>query len=305
MTSKDNANDQELLERYRRASDTQAAAPSDTVRAAILAEGRRVAERRATEMPRQAIDVTRPAANDSRWKITAFGTAGAALVAVLLFAPRMWESGPAAPATVSGAPSAPGPQEQVSDTKAIAPTAESLVPQAPPSGKSLPRATVVQPRQEVQMLPEGRQTDASAQSAAPAENPDSTNLAPAPPRAAAGEAARAAPRAARATSLSAERAAHAEIVPAPAALLSAAASGDTMQTTALLDQGAALDVRDELGRTPLMRAILQGRLEVVRVLLARGADPNVADNAGRTPLQQAKRENLGEIAGLLARAGAY
>jgi len=67
------------------------------VRAAILAESRRVAELRAQEAREQRIDASRPAANDSRWKITAFGTAGAALVAALLFAPRLWESAPPAP----------------------------------------------------------------------------------------------------------------------------------------------------------------------------------------------------------------
>jgi len=41
----------------------------------------------------------------------------------------------------------------------------------------------------------------------------------------------------------------------PAALLSAAASGDTTQTAALLNQGAALEARDDAGRTPLMLAV--------------------------------------------------
>ena len=84
MTSKDSAQDKELLERYRRASGTEAAAPSEAVRAAILAESRRVAELRAQEAREQRIDASRPAANDSRWKITAFGTAGAALIRLRL-----------------------------------------------------------------------------------------------------------------------------------------------------------------------------------------------------------------------------
>jgi hypothetical protein len=76
------------------------------------------------------------------------------------------------------------------------------------------------------------------------------------------------------------------------------------QTTALLDQGAAIDARDELGRTPLMLAVMQDRPAVVRLLLARGADPNAADNAGHTPLQKAKQEKLRDVAALLERAGA-
>jgi len=68
MTSKDNAQDEELLARYRRASDTDAAAPSESVRSAILAESRRVAEQLAKKQ--HPFDVSRPAANDARWKIT-------------------------------------------------------------------------------------------------------------------------------------------------------------------------------------------------------------------------------------------
>jgi ankyrin repeat protein len=66
-----------------------------------------------------------------------------------------------------------------------------------------------------------------------------------------------------------------------------------------LDQGAVIDARDEAGRTPLMLAVTQGQIEVVRLLLARGADPNAADNAGHTPLQQARQQNSREIAALL------
>ena len=96
MTSNDNQ-DKELLERYRRAGDAQTAAPSEAVRAAILAEGRRAAEQYAKDVGGRPFDASVPAANDSRWKLTAFGTAGAALVAALLFAPRLWEHAPPPP----------------------------------------------------------------------------------------------------------------------------------------------------------------------------------------------------------------
>jgi Ankyrin repeats (many copies) len=270
MTPEDNAQDQELLERYKRASDTLDAAPSDVVRAAILAEGRRAAEQRATETPRQTFDVSRPAANDSRWRITAFGTAGAALVAALFFAPRLWESGPVAPATSSGAPAAAAPREQSSDEKSIAPKAESPAPHA---DKTSPSSTVLQPRRDVPLPPQHRQTEEIAQSAAPAEKADTANFAPAAPPPAAG----AAPR---------------------------AAASDATRATSMNAQGAALDARDELGRTPLMLAVMQNRLDVARLLLDRGADPNVADNSGHTPLQQAKRAHMDEMAAMLEQAGA-
>jgi hypothetical protein len=109
-----------------------------------------------------------------------------------------------------------------------------------------------------------------------------------------------------ASSLNADRAARARNAPAltPTTLQSAAALGNVTQAVALLDQGVAVDARDELGRTPLMLAVMQDRLEVVRLLLTRGADPNAADNTGRTPLQRAKQENFRDVAALLERSGA-
>jgi hypothetical protein len=307
MTPKDNAQDQELLERYKRASDTQAAAPSDAVRAAILAEARRVAEQRAAEVPPQAFEVSRPAANDSRWKITAFGTAGAALVAALLFAPRLWESAPPAASVSNTTITASADKAATSEAGAAQrPKLESL-PASPNSSETLqeegaPKATELKPRMDLPAPPRRQRAETTAQSA-PAGKTYPQNFAPtAPPPAVPTPGARAAGP--HVSSLNAQRAALAESAPVPTTLLSAAASGDTAQTTALLDQGAARDARDELGRTPLMLAVMQRRVEVVRLLLDHGADPNVADNTGRTPLQQARQQDLREIAAMLERAGA-
>jgi hypothetical protein len=286
MTSKQSTRDQdkELLERYRRASDTDTAAPSEAVRAAILAEGRRAAEQRATEVRGQPFDASRPAANDSRWKITAFGTAGAALVAALLFAPRLWESAPPAPPASSAAPVSPHSSEPLQEVVIAPPAPES----SNAAGGASPKlsAPAAQARPMDLPSPLERRRAAAAPPIAPA-----SSIAP------------------LASSLNAARVARASdarasSTPHPTALQSAAEAGDTAQTTALLDNGAALDARDELGRTPLMLAVMQSRLDVVRLLLGRGADPNIADGAGRTPLQRAKQENLREIAALLERAGA-
>jgi len=308
MTSKESAQDKELLERYRRASDTEAAAPSEAVRAAILAEGRRVAEQRAKETRGQPFDAFRPAANDSRWKITAFGTAGAALVAVLLFAPRLWESA-SPPARSAG-----GAIVAESADKAAAPSEAGAA--QPPKLDSLRTSPSAEPLQEIVVTQAKRENSKAARAAPERQRAEEKtyvqNHAPAAPLAdAAAPAAPAATPAApapeiapRVTSLNAARVADSKNTLQPTALLSAAASGDTVQTTALLNQGAALEARDEAGRTPLMLAVMQRKPEVVRLLLDRGADPNVADRAGRTPLQQAKQENLREIAALLERAGA-
>jgi hypothetical protein len=355
MTPKESAQDKELLERYRRASSTETATPSEAVRAAILAEGRRVAELRAKEAPGQKFDASRPAANDSRWKLSAFGTAGAALVAALLFAPRLWEGRPPAPvasnttvaaatdqAASSNSGAAPSPKaeslpaspnsseplQEVIVTQAMRKSAMAAdaapskfsAPAAPPAQAptvdqlAAPKSTALQPRSDLPASAERPRVEALARSAAPAEKIYPQNyVQAAPPNDMKGASqaappaavnAPAAPTAPLTSSLSAARVAGSRNTLQPAALLSAAASGDTAQATALLDQGAALETRDELGRTPLMLAVMQRKSDVVRLLLDRGADPNGADSAGRTPLQQAKQENLREVAALLERAGA-
>jgi hypothetical protein len=281
MTSKEGGQDQdnELLDRYRRASDTEAVAPSDAVRAAILAEGRRVAEQLADKTAQPVFDSSRPAANDSRWKIPAFGTLGAALLAALLIAPRYWQT---------------LPQSKVATAQLSAPTTNSIVPSQAPSSK----ATAVPPKDELL---------ANAPAAAPVPQNITAPQAPAlgnaaPPVRAPLADARSADSAG---TMSADRLAGTRSAPLPARLRSAAEAGDLAQANALLDQGAAVDARDAQGRTPLQLAIAQGRLEVVRLLLQRGADPNIADNSGKTPLQQATNQNLKDIAALLRNAGAH
>jgi hypothetical protein len=303
VSSKDNPQDEELLARYRRASDADAAAPSESVRSAILAESRRVAEELAKQAPQRPFDVSRPAANDARWKITAFGTVGAALLAALLIAPRFWESQhaaevssvpAAAPAT---APAAPAPKlESVAPASRRESLQEIVVTQAE---RKASKASAEESRQYLPQV--------ATSPVPPSEPPIATSSAPlaasAPPAAAPANSARAAQGGA--PSMSADRAARPRSVPTPARLQSAAGLGDLTQAALLLDQGVAVDARDEAGRTPLMLAVARGRLEVVRLLLARGADPNAADNSGRTPLQQARAGNLRDVAALLERAGAH
>jgi hypothetical protein len=314
MTPNDDTKDEELLARYRRAG-ADAAGPSDAVRAAILAESRRVAAELAKQASQPPFDASRPAANDSRWKITAFGTAGAAVLAALLFAPRYWEHAP--PAQVSTV--SPAAAETQGRAKTESPKLAEVKPSAPPSDTEPAR----QSPSESNSLQEVVVTQAQRKSSKTA-GPPSPNFAPlaaAPPP---NEAQSYAPGSPTGSSLAAApaarpgpsdlfardavvggfsrreaRAERADSASAPASLQSAAAQGDVAQATSLLDQGAVIDARDEAGRTPLLLAVTQNRLEIVRLLLARGADPNAADNAGHTPLQQARQQNLREIAALL------
>ena len=70
--------DRELVQRYRDASNTGPSAPSDTVRAAILAESRRVA----------ALNAEAAASRTRRWPYALFGTLSAAALAAFLIVPR-------------------------------------------------------------------------------------------------------------------------------------------------------------------------------------------------------------------------
>ena len=282
MTPNDDTRDEELLTRYRQAA-ADSAGPSDAVRDAILAESRRVAEELAQRAPRQIIDAARPAANDARWKITAFGTIGAALLAGLLFAPRFWENPPRA--EKSTAPVSAPEAHAETEEKAEPPRLAEAKPSAPSSYTAPARSKTAGAR--------SLNLAAPAPAPAPAAPPSvAQNYAPVPRSAA--------PPAA----MNEDRAARADLAPEPANLQTAVAQGDAARAAALLDQGALIDARDEAGRTPLMLAVTENRVEIVRLLLARGADPNAADDAGHTPLQQATKRNLQEVAALLQRAGA-
>lgn len=67
---------------------------------------------------------------------------------------------------------------------------------------------------------------------------------------------------------------------------------------------AAMNTRGSLGHTPLHIAVLEHRLNLLRLLLTAGADVDTEDHLGHTPLVSAARdETLGAVA-LLVAAGA-
>jgi hypothetical protein len=285
MSSSDpNSTDAELLERYRRASEAEPIAPTQAVRAAIMAEARRIAAGQAAATPHQYFDTSQPAANQPRWKIAAVGTCGAALLAALLIAPHYWNK-PAPPALASAnapaslaAPAPPGRAE--TGSAAQSKPVPQFVPSAGPSAK---------------------QAAASAERLAQTDNfaPHPSNGMSARSQASRSDAARAAaPQALgnRVPLQGAERSAN--------PLLSAVAARDKDRIESLLDQGADVDQRDVAGRSALMLATLRGQVEIVQLLLSRGADPNAADTAGRTPVQQARVAHRSEIVSLLEAAGA-
>jgi ankyrin repeat protein len=74
---------------------------------------------------------------------------------------------------------------------------------------------------------------------------------------------------------------------------------------ALLDAGAAIDVRDWLGVTPLHEASSENRIDVVRVLLEHGATLEIpAEKSGTTPLAVASAIGYKDVVELLIAKGA-
>ena len=298
MTSESDPIDAQLLKRYRQASDADPVAPSDAARAAILAEARRVAE----QPTAPAFDTSQPAANQSRFRLAAFGTLGAVLLTALIAVPQLWERPPTRTATERPSLAANAPAAApTAEALASAPPAPSLAPSASASRQAALQeqlAEVVVAQKSAERAQAAKENRMSAALQRRKSEPD--NYTPSPPLAA-GHADRLSSFADR---TAAPSAAASSAQSAPAASLDAHVAAADTAGIAKIDR-AALDTRDTLGRTPLMLATLAGQVETVRSLLGRGANPNIADNDGKTPLQVAKAGNFEEITQLLEVAGAH
>jgi ankyrin repeat protein len=66
-------------------------------------------------------------------------------------------------------------------------------------------------------------------------------------------------------------------------LLTAAERGDATAAALAIRSGADLETRDQRGRTPLLLAVTQDRLDVARLLIYLGADPDALDDQHDTP----------------------
>jgi len=83
-----------------------------------------------------------------------------------------------------------------------------------------------------------------------------------------------------------------------------AAMGDMAGINAFLEQGFAVDAKDEMGNTPLFWAACMGQAEVVKLLIAQGADVNLKVHGQRTALHRAAQLEDGGIVRLLIAQGA-
>jgi uncharacterized protein len=87
-------------------------------------------------------------------------------------------------------------------------------------------------------------------------------------------------------------------------LLLAAERGETQHVLNLLQHGAAINVQDEQGRTPVMRATYAHQTETVDALIRAGADIDIRDNNLDNPLNYASAEGLLDIVRLALEAHA-
>ncbi|MGH6934184.1 MAG: ankyrin repeat domain-containing protein [Dongiaceae bacterium] len=83
-------------------------------------------------------------------------------------------------------------------------------------------------------------------------------------------------------------------------LIAAAGAGDTARVEALLGQGAAIDARDERGRTAVMAATHGNHVAVVTALVRAGADVDIRDDRLDNPFLYAGAEGLLEILRVVA-----
>lgn len=74
--------------------------------------------------------------------------------------------------------------------------------------------------------------------------------------------------------------------------------------TYLLSNGALTDAQRSDGSTPLHLAAYRGTNEYIQLLLHHTINPNIKDNYGRTPLHQACQANKANLVKLLLEAGA-
>jgi ankyrin repeat protein len=87
-------------------------------------------------------------------------------------------------------------------------------------------------------------------------------------------------------------------------LISSARGGDVKEVERLIRSGVDLDSGDNRGRTALMWASYENRVEVVKLLIEAGADLDIRDNVGFTTLIWASFYNRIEVVKLLISAGA-
>ncbi|MBR0137279.1 MAG: ankyrin repeat domain-containing protein, partial [Erysipelotrichaceae bacterium] len=81
--------------------------------------------------------------------------------------------------------------------------------------------------------------------------------------------------------------------------LDASTVGDINKITACLKEGVDVNVRNDEGRTALMRCTRRGRIQVTQLLLDAGADVNAADEDNKTALMGAAKKGYVDVCQML------
>jgi len=310
----------ELNLRYREACEQDDRRPSDSVREAVHAHARMVIASRLShggQAEEQA--EARPAANQSRWKMSLLASvalAGLTGLLVLQFdrgtqeekelglghAPQ--QTLPLVLPTVSGLPQPTAKATPAQDATATAAAATTVAPPViatiqPKALKVAPVAAAPSPAladaPPIVRAQESADASASKSTSAPftQNSAKSTVQTPAPAPVAKQELARSAAGQAQRARLDSGLA-----EPALTSLHDMARTGQVAGMDRLLAEGAAVNAPDAAGKTPLMLAVINGHIVAVRQLLAAGANTALTDREGLTALQYARRLSRDDIARL-------
>ena len=307
----------ELLLRYRQASDADPRRPASQVGEAVRAHAQSVLAARQTVSAVPAA----PAANQPRWKLSLLASVALASLTSLLV--LQFDRGPADErerVLVDAAPPAKAATDAIDATDAhqqekAAPAAPAMpVPARPELAQATPKAAAAKrtenhaPTQskDERVAFENIQPPAQSSPAQDMDTPAASLHAtptPVPPNALGrSQAAAEMRRADEVAPSAAPRASATPTLPLDSALQEAARKGRTSLLNDLLARGAPLDAADAEGRTPLMLATIYNHPEMVQRLLAAGANVALVDHSGSTALAHARRLGRGRIAELIEEA---
>lgn len=305
----DPADDLEAM--YHRTAAQDSSRPSTKARQAIFEHAAQIAMNRSkvsvahtmadtTLTPRTAARA-RGTFAQPKWRRPVFvGSLAAAVVAALMVGPQFLHVGAPVPNVTPDVVSKLADQKpsKSSDLEEVTVTVQN---KSAPAADILPIAA---PPSKVRVRPSQAAGSSATSVAANSNRPES--------QASAAAAASQAPAAAPALAEEVVTVTGARIRRAPDPVLNmplAPRSSLAAQDSSAPDRGTnapgPIDARDDEGRTALMRAVLQGRLDAVVTLLGRGADPNAVDTAGVTPLQAARAGSDPQIVDALLHAGAH
>ena len=321
--------DDDIVARYHEAVALEGASPAPGLRAAVLARAHnRPGVGMAPEKEAVGADgvsaravfsseITRPAANDRHWLISAVASV-AVLGIVGLLALQLERGGPAEQASPLGQPPVAG-QAAPAPSLAPAPAPAPVAAAVPPAPRLAESAGHDRARREMELY---RRAPAAASMAPPepaepaqpaqlaqrqAAQPPRSVAAPAPPPVAAAApapiaAARPPPPVGASTQMARAEQSEQKInrdalqQSLSQRLLAAAASGQADAVRDALARGAPVNAADSAGRTALMLAAGRGDAASARLLIAAHADLHRADRAGLTATAHARRAGHAALA---------